>query len=127
MYYGYYHMEEKNKQTNFHFQLRSKLDEYVHKVYDVTLHFPSNEQFGVTSQLRRATLSIMLNYIEGFARKRKLVLKQFLEISYGSLKESGYLLLFSHKRGYMNEKNYLELSKLADELGRMIWGILEKI
>jgi four helix bundle protein len=97
MYYGYYRMEQANKQTNFHSQLRSKLDAYVHKVYDVTLRFPREEQFGVTSQLRRATLSIMLNYIEGFARKRKLVLKQFLKTSYGSLKESKYLLLFPIK------------------------------
>lgn len=120
-------MEEKNKQTNFHAQLRSKLDAYVHNVYDVTIYFPKDEQFGVTSQLRRATLSIMLNYIEGFARKRRLVLKQFLETSYGSLKESKYLLLFAHKRAYMKEKEYLVLSGMADELGKMIWGILEKL
>jgi len=120
-------MEEKNKQTNFHERLREKLDIYVHKVYDVTLHFPKDEQFGVTSQLRRAALSIMLNYIEGFARKRKLVLKQFLETSYGSLKESRYLVIFSYKRGYMKEEEYLVLSSVGDELGRMIWGILEKL
>lgn len=120
-------MEDKNKQTNFHTQSRSKLDTYVHRVYDVTLHFPKEEQFGVTSQLRRATLSIMLNYIEGFARKRKPVLKQFLEVSYGSLKESKYLILFSYKRAYMEEKEYLALSGMVDELGRMFWGILEKL
>jgi four helix bundle protein len=77
------------------------MDQLVHRVYDVSEHFPKNEVFGVTSQLRRASLSIILNYIEGYARKRKNVYKHFLEISYGSLKDTKYLLYFSFKRKYI--------------------------
>jgi len=71
------------------------MDEYAHLAYSVTKNFPRQELFGITSQLRRAALSVVLNYIEGYARSRNKVNKNFLEISYGSLKESEYLLHFS--------------------------------
>src|SRR3990167_9587791 len=96
-------MEIKN--TKFHDRLRQLMHEYVSCVYEVTQKFPKNEMFGVTSQYRRAALSIILNYIEGYARKRRAVLKQFLEISYGSLRESEYLTLFSFEQKYLNSKD----------------------
>jgi four helix bundle protein len=96
-------------------------------VYDCTQSFPKEEIFGVTSQLRRSALSVALNYIEGYARQRPAVLKNFLEISYGSLKESKYLTYFSFKRGYINKKEYDELLVLAEEIGAMLWGILSKL
>ncbi len=103
------------------------MDEYVGKVYDFSKYFPREEIFGVTSQLRRASLSVILNYIEGYARGRNKVLKNFLEISYGSLKESKYLIYFSFKRKYLNEKEYKELLKLNDKIGAMLWGTLRKL
>jgi len=75
-------------------QLKKKMDEYAHLVYKVTKDFPKEERYGIVSQLRRAALSVILNYIEGFARHKKAVKKNFWEISYGSLKESKYLLIF---------------------------------
>ena len=69
----------------------------------------------------------MLNYVEGYARNRDKVHKNFLEISYGSLKESKYLLEFSLKEGYMPKEDFDKLSKLADEIGAMLWGILRKL
>jgi len=79
----------------FHEKLKSKMDEFVHLIYKITKNFPKEELYGVTSQLRRAALSIILNYIEGYARVKDKVHKNFLEISYGSLKEVKYLLHFS--------------------------------
>jgi len=76
----------------FHEELKSKMDEFVRFVYRVTKSFPRDELYGVTGQLRRATLSIILNYIEGYARVKEKVYKNFLQISYGSLKETKYLL-----------------------------------
>lgn len=102
------------------------MDEYVNKVYDYTRNFPKDELFGVTSQFRRAVLSIILNYIEGYARgkNKNKVLKNFLEISYGSLKESKYLIYFSYKRKYINEKEYKELLGLCEKIGAMLWGTI---
>ena len=114
-------------EENFHNKLKTKIDNFVHKVYFLTRSFPKEELYGVTSQIRRSSLSIALNYVEGYARKRKLVLVNFLEISYGSLKETQYLLDFSFKEGYIKEDDYKEIVDLADELGAMIWRTIESV
>lgn len=111
----------------FHDQLKTKMDEYVHLVYKMTKDFPKEELYGVTSQLRRATLSIILNYIEGFARQKKAVKKNFWEISYGSLKESKYLLHFSLVEKYLNQENYDKTIKLAEEIGAMLWRSIQPL
>ena len=113
--------------SQFHDELKSKMDEYVHLVYRITRNFPKEEIYGVISQLRRATLSVILNYIEGYARGRNKVHKNFLEISYGSLQESKYLLDFSFKEDYLKKEEYELMMKIADDIGAMLWGVLRKI
>ena len=103
------------------------MDEYAHAVYRMTKSFPKEELYGITSQLRRAALSIILNYLEGYARGKKLVYKNFLEISYGSLKESKYLLHFSMVEGYLSKTDYDSSMELAERIGKMLWGIISKI
>lgn len=103
------------------------MDHFVHSVYDLSASFPKDEAFGATSQLRRAALSVVLNYVEGYARKKKMVLKNFLETSYGSLKESKYLLLFAVKRKWLIPQSAERALQDADTIGRMLWGILRKI
>ncbi|MDD5627109.1 MAG: four helix bundle protein [Patescibacteria group bacterium] len=117
-------MERTNQ---FHQELKKFMDIYANKVYDYTQDFPKIEQFGLTSQLRRAALSVILNYIEGYARQSRNTLRNFLEISYGSLKESKYLIYFSHHRQYLNKEQYCELINLAEKIGAMLWGIISKL
>jgi four helix bundle protein len=113
--------------TQFHDELKLKMDEYAHLVYGLTRNFPKEETYGIVSQLRRAALSIVLNYIEGYARLRSKVYKNFLEISYGSLKESKYLLHFSLTEKYLSKSDYDGTIKLAENIGGMLWGILRKL
>ena len=113
--------------NDFPEQLRRKMDEYVHLVYKISKDFPKDELYGVTSQLRRATLSIILNYIEGFARIRKAVKLNFWETSYGSLKESKYLIHFSLVEGYINKEDYNKIIKLAEEIGAMLWRSIQPL
>ncbi|MEW6408247.1 MAG: four helix bundle protein [Patescibacteria group bacterium] len=113
--------------NNFHDELKRLLDNFVFEIYEVTKKFPREELYGLTSQLRRAALSIILNYIEGYARQRKAVLKNFLEICYGSLKETKYLLYFSYRQKYLEEKNYIELLNKADRIGKMLWGTIKNL
>lgn len=113
--------------SRFHEDLKSTMDEYVHMIYRITKNFPREELYGVTSQLRRAALSVILNYIEGYARGRDKVHKNFLEISYGSLKESKYLLHFSLVEKYLAKEDYERTIKLAERIGAMLWGIIEKL
>jgi four helix bundle protein len=103
------------------------MDEFVNKVYDYTETFPKKEVFALTSQLRRASLSVMLNYIEGYVRQSKNVLRNFLGISYGSLKESKYLIYFSYKRKYFKKEEYQKLIDLTEQIGAMLWGVIQKI
>ena len=112
---------------DFYEQLKRKMDEYVHLIYRISKKFPKEELYGVISQIRRAALSVILNYIEGFARQRTAVKLNFWETSYGSLKESKYLLHFSLKENYLTQEDYKEALKLAEEIGAMLWTAIEKI
>ncbi|MFH1423493.1 MAG: four helix bundle protein [Candidatus Nealsonbacteria bacterium] len=103
------------------------MDEYVHIIYKITRDFPKEELYGTTSQIKRAALSVILNYIEGFARGRKAVKQNFWEISYGSLQESKYLLHFSLTEKYINQSNYDESIKLGEEIGAMLWRSIQSL
>jgi len=107
--------------TKFQEKLKRLMDEYVNFVYEVTRKFPKEELYSSVSQWRRCTLSIILNYIEGYARRRPLVQLNFLEISYGSFKESKYLLYFSKSQKFITEDEYNQGLVLAEEIGKMLW------
>lgn len=111
---------------SYHNKLKQLMDDYVHFVYAITKHFPDDEKFGVTSQFRRSTMSIILNYIEGFARQSGGSYNQFLKISFGSLKESEYLLDFSFKENYCSQEDYQKAHAMVREIGAMLWGMLKK-
>jgi len=113
--------------TSFEDELKLKMHEYVKMVYSLTKNFPKDELYGVVSQLRRSTLSIILNYIEGYARFKKGTKLQFYEISYGSLKESKYLIYFSNSEGYINDDNYKNLNNQAEEIGKMLWRLMKPL
>ena len=117
----------RTEQNDFHKKLKDKIDQYVHLVYKLTKDFPREEMYGSVAQLRRAAMSVMLNYIEGYARIRNKVHKNFLEIAYGSLQESKYLLEFSLIEKYIVKNEYNKAIKLAEEIGAMLWGILRKL
>lgn len=110
-----------NNMNEYQENLKIKMDKYVHSAYRLSSLFPKSELFGSVSQLRRAALSVILNYIEGYARRRPLIRLNFLESSYGSLKESKYLLHFSLVEGYLKNSDYDLVCKLAGEIGAMLW------
>jgi len=110
---------------NFRNSLHCKMDDYVHLIYRITKNFPIDERFSVTNQLRRASLSIILNFIEGFARNNQKVYKNFLKISYGSLKEAQYLIEFSFKEMYLSENKYKICINSIDEIGKMLWTLIK--
>ncbi len=111
----------------FHDILKRKADRYAYQVYAVTQNFPRDEIYGITSQLRRSALSVVLNYIEGYARIGEVQYRNFLRMSFGSLKESQYLVEFSLREKYLSENEYEELINLASELGAMLWSIIDSI
>jgi len=71
-----------------------KAHEFVLLIYDITKHFPPNELFGVTSQIRRSAVSICANIAEGHRKTNKDFLR-YLDIAQGSLEETKYYLILS--------------------------------
>ena len=115
------------KNMTFHDELKLEMHKYVRFIYKITKKFPKEELYGVTSQLRRSTMSVILNYIEGYARRKGVkckVYQNFLEISYGSLKESKYLLFFSFEEDYITSEEYNYGLLLSDKIGKMVWSII---
>lgn len=100
-----------------------KSHELANKVYQVTLSFPKDEVFGLTSQLRRAGLSIPTNIVEGHARYNKKEFHRFLSIALSSMAEVEYLLEFAFGRGYIEETEYLEVCSLREQTGHILWKL----
>ncbi len=100
-----------------------KADLLAHRVYKITETFPKSEMFGLTSQLRRASLSIPVNIVEGYSRNSKNEFRRFLSISLGSLSEVGYCIEFSYIEKLMKGADYAELNQLRNECGKLLWGL----
>ncbi|NQU77961.1 four helix bundle protein [Candidatus Falkowbacteria bacterium] len=114
-------------EDSYHRKLKIKIDNYIQLVYSFAKKFPKDELYGIVSQLRRAAVSVMLNYVEGYARRKIKVKLNFYEISYGSLKETKYLVYFSYKQAYINKEEYKEVLSMAEEIGAMLWSIIDSI
>ena len=102
-------------------QLKYKMDIFVHEIFKAGRLFPREEIYITTSQLKRAALSVILNYVEGYARFKKGNQLNFLEIAYGSLKEVKYLIYFSYQEKFLSQEIYDKLNAKAEELGAMLW------
>lgn len=104
-----------------------RADALALELYRVSGGFPREELYGLTSQLRRAGLSIPMNIVEGYCRKGDKELSRFLNISLGSLGEVKYLLHFARSLGHLNEVDYMALARGYDELGRMLWRFCKRV
>ena len=91
-------------------------DELAYNVYLSSRDFPKEEIYGITSQLRRAALSVPTNIVEGYSRKGNKELSHFLNISIGSMAEAKYLLDFSRRLGYINNNKYDEIKNGYERL-----------
>ncbi|MBN8704456.1 MAG: four helix bundle protein [Bacteroidetes bacterium] len=94
-----------------------KAHEFVLLVYKTTSTFPKEELFGLTSQFRRAAVSIPANIAEGYRRKSKLEKYRFFNISQASIEECRYYLILSQDLGYSS--NLIALN-LLDEVSKML-------
>lgn len=102
-----------------------KADHLAKEIYKVTQKFPKDEVFGITSQIRRAALSVPANIIEGYARINKNHFRNFLSISLGSLAELEYFLGFSFEQKYMSKQDFENIQTLKEECGRILWRLFQ--
>jgi four helix bundle protein len=98
-----------------------KADEMAYQVYMATKTFPKEELYAMTSQLRRASLSVPTNIVEGYARQGKNEFRQFANIALGSLAEAKYLLGFCLRLKYLKPQEHKNLDDRAEEVGRLLW------
>ena len=102
-------------------------DDLAYNVYLISHDFPKEEIYGMTSQLRRAALSIPTNIVEGYSRKGDKELSHFLNISIGSMAETKYLLYFSRRLGYIDNNKYNEIKNGYERLGKQLWRFYETV
>ncbi|HTS71595.1 MAG TPA: four helix bundle protein [Terriglobia bacterium] len=96
-------------------------------VYQLTLSFPSDERFGLTSQLRRSAASVPTNIAEGSKRQGQQDFARFLNIAEGSLSETEYLVMLSSDLGYIPGKECQRLLGEISEIARMLHSLRVKI
>ena len=97
--------------------------DFADSVYRITKAFPDDENFGLTSQMRRAAVSIASNIAEGSARYSRKEFAHFIEIATGSLFEVVTQAAIGRRQQYLTEAEYLELYAFAEEHGRMLSGL----
>jgi four helix bundle protein len=101
--------------------------ELAKAVYAATRTFPRSELYGITSQMRKAALSVPTNIVEGAARKGSLEFRRFLDISWASLAELRYHVLFSHEMGFLSAGQRVELERLGVRAAKLLWGLHETV
>jgi four helix bundle protein len=101
--------------------------EFVVKIYDCTKVFLSEEKFGLTSQIRRAAVSIPANIAEGAARQHDKEFLQFLFVAQGSASELETELLIAQKLEFIEKQNYEQLYNELNIIARKIVGLSNHI
>jgi len=100
---------------------------FILEVYNKTKSFPKEESFGITSQIRRASVSIANNIAESCGRNSKKEMFNFFNISVGSASEVEYLLLLSSDLSYLKDNDYNNLNNLFIEVRKMLNAYMQKI
>jgi four helix bundle protein len=102
-------------------------DEVAILVYRVTAGFPKEELFGLTSQLRRASVSVPSNIVEGCARDSEAEYLRFLNIAFGSLRELHYQLNLSKRLGFLPNEDSSLLEPTVVETEKVLNGLIRAL
>jgi len=96
-------------------------------MYKATADFPKEERYGLTSQIRRAAVSIAANIAEGCGRRSQAEFARFLQISMGSASELEYELLLAHDLNFVQEAAYERLQANTTEVKRMLASLIKDL
>ena len=110
---------------------RLKVWEKAHAIalraYAITSAFPREEKYGLTSQIRRAAVSVGSNLAEGCGRESRKEMGYFLRIAIGSTQELRYQFLLGRDLGWINEADYSGLEAGIDEVRAMLYALLKSL
>ena len=93
------------------------------KVYALTRGFPSDERFGLTSQMRRSAVSIASNIAEGSGRGSTTDFARFIEFSYSSLMELITQSIIANRQGFLSDSDYETTYQQSEEIARLLSGL----
>jgi four helix bundle protein len=96
-------------------------------IYAATLKFPREELYGLTSQIRRCTVSIGANIAEGCGKLGNNEFQRFLQIASGSASELDYELLLARDLGYLTTPDYARFADELSQVRKMLTSLLRKI
>jgi four helix bundle protein len=99
----------------------------VEAIYKQTAQWPSTETFGLTSQVRRAAVSIPANVAEGQGRGNTQDFVRFLTIARGSLRETETHLVIASRLQFLNDQDFQQLRVLTEEVGRLLHGLTRRV
>jgi four helix bundle protein len=99
-------------------------DALVLEIYSITADFPSEERYGLQSQIRRASVSCAANIVEGSSRRPTADYCRFLQIAHGSAREVAYLLSVARRLRFLREKETTALEERYDVLQRMLQSLI---
>ncbi len=102
-------------------------DDLAVTIYEVTKTFPAEERYSLVSQMRRASVSVAANIVEGSSRSSRKEYFQFLSIARGSLSELRYYLHLANRLGYLNAQKHVQLDGLCDEAARVLYGLMKAV
>lgn len=102
-------------------------DEIPVMIYRMTRNFPKDETYGLTSQMRRASISVPSNIVEGCARESQSEYHRFLEIAFGSLRELHYQLGLSIRLNYVTDNDISECDLKITESEKVLGSLLRKM
>lgn len=102
-------------------------DEMMLSVYAITKKFPNDERFALTSQIRRAAVSIGANIVEGSARDSKADYVRFLGIAFASAREIQYELSIASRLGYMSVDTHKEIDMLASRTCSALHALIKAL
>jgi len=104
-----------------------KAHELVLIIYKLTINFPEKERFGLIQQIRRSSISVAANIVEGKSKKSDKEFIAFLYNSRGSLEETRYHLLLSRDLGFISEDEYESIENLATEVSFLLNKLISSI
>ncbi len=97
------------------------------KIYIITKGFPDDEKYGLTSQLRRAAVSVSSNISEGCGRRTSKDFAGFLHNAFGSIKEIECQVIIADRLGYLRGDYLNDIMKEIDDVGKMLRGFIDYV